>query len=77
MGLYSEMLNESGAKTTCKMKQILDECSEVDRQEINNALSNPVISTNAIFRVLNKNKMDIGYTSLHKHRMKGCACADS
>ena len=77
MGLYSEMLQQSGGKPVCKMQRLLSECNEIDRQEIIEALENPMISTNAIHRVLNNNKINIGYTALNKHRMKGCACADS
>lgn len=77
MGLYSEMLETSGNQFTCKMQRLLDNCTDADRKEINEALQNPLISTSAIFRVLNKHNIKIGYTALNKHRLKGCACANS
>lgn len=75
MGLYQEMAQASTAKG-CKMSVIMREMSADDVKDINMAFANSEISSNAIFRVLKNHGYDIGYTALHKHRIKDCACVN-
>lgn len=76
MGIYSEILKESDKTSACIMQRLLAEASDQDREEINQALDNPTISTNAILKVLNKNNFNLGYTALNKHRKKDCSCGN-
>lgn len=77
MSIYAEMVNLTNGTSSCKMAKLLDSAPETDRTDIENALANIDISTNAIHVVLNKHGFKIGYTSLQRHRQKECACVFS
>jgi hypothetical protein len=75
MGIYEE-LQELTALKVCKMERLLKEASPTDLDDIQKALANPTISTNALHAVLKKHSYSIGYSALQRHRTGVCGCVN-
>lgn len=58
----------------CKVKQVSESLTEVDRKIFVDAVMNPEWPLKTLENELNKRGLDISEAPIRKHRNKACAC---
>lgn len=75
MGLLDDVLREQAQeKKPCKVGRLIAEMPKQDAADLQAALLNPKVQTEALTRVLNQHGYPIASTTLANHRRGDCCC---
>jgi len=75
MGLLDDLGKPAEVIFRCRVRTVLGELDEADRDKLQEAINNEKWTANKLSSALKAKGIQLGQDAIRNHRLKGCSCS--